>query len=305
MMVIQRKNESVRQMVKVLVLTDGQPYTKRYVEKLLADGHDIYVQVAPGVTQKTAGTSLTVDLFDLADVQQAMTNMDFVVIIGEPIHSYTTLTQANRYDSARLIYENLAIALDQSSVSRILVIQSKPSQVMQERFEAYALPVSYETRQTKSWQRGKNILSQVSQDVHSVRSIQALNIPLGITMEGALSLYGRFLRTLHGRLVNGVYDGEHFTILLAPFNIPLIKMKHAEHSHRTTSVIMNITGGLLVGTSARQPRFEMRRLGEGSTVCIIGLHDFVPRLPWGLYRLVQAPMHIAVSHLFRKYWEKF
>lgn len=299
------EDESGRQMVKALILTDGQPYTKRYVETLLAEGHEVYVQVAPGVTQTTAGISQTIDLFDLASVYQAMAQMDFVVIIGEPIHSYTALTQANEHDRAQLVYENIAVALQQSNVAQVLVIQAKPSPILMETFKAYGVPVSYEKRQTTRWQRGKHVLAHVAQDVHSVRSIQSLNIPEGISMEGALSLYGRFLRTLHGRLINGVYDGEYFTIVLKPFNIPLIKMQHAKYSERMTGVIMDITGGLLVGPSARQPRFEIRRLGKDTTQCIIGLHDFVPSLPWGLYRLIQAPLHVAVSHLFRKYWEKF
>ena len=292
-------------MVKALILTDGQPYTKRYVEMLIAEGHEVYVQVAPGVTQTTAGISTTIDLFDLASVHQAMAHMDFVAIIGEPIRSYTALTQADREVRARLVYENLAAALQQSNVAQVLIIQAKPSHILMDTFKAYDVPVTYEKRQTTRWQRGKYVLAHVAQDVHSVRSIQSLNIPQGITMEGALSLYGRFLRTLHGRLVNGVYDGEYFTIVLKPLNIPLIKMQYAKHSERTTGVIMDITGGLLVGPSARQPRFEIRRLGKDTTQCIIGLHDFVPSLPWGLYRLIQAPLHVAVSHLFRKYWEKF
>ncbi|MCS4487087.1 hypothetical protein [Staphylococcus americanisciuri] len=292
-------------MAKILVLTDGHSYTTRYVASLLAEGYEVYVQVAPGVTQTTEGHTKTIDLFDLADVQQAVKNMDFISIIGDPVHSYTSLTQGSRHVCATLVYHNLAVAINQSNVKHIMVIQTKTSPLLREAFELFDFPITYNTLRTQTLDFKPGILSQVTQDIHSVRSIQTLNIPIGITMEGALSLYGRFLRTLHGRLINGVYDGENFTILLSPFNIPLIKMRHAKHSERTSRVIMNITGGLLVGSSARQSRFEIRRLGHDTAACMIGLHDFVPRLPWWLYRIVQAPLHVIVSQLFRKYWEKF
>ncbi|UXR73779.1 hypothetical protein MUA48_10580 [Staphylococcus sp. IVB6238] len=305
MMVINRLNESVSEMVKVLVLTDGRAYTDRYVNALLADSHDVYVQVAPGVTQATQGKTKVIDLFNVAEIQHALTDIAFVAIIGEPIQSYTDLTQANQQDRRQLIYENIASAVSQSSVKHLLVIQSKPVKVLKEIVTAYDLPVTYETRHTKHLRQGGSVLSQVTRDIHTVRSIQGLTIPEGITMEGALSFYGRFLRTLNGRLVNGVYDGENFTVVLAPFRIPLIQMKHAEHSDRMNGIVMNITGGLLIGASARQARFEIRRFRYDATQCLIGLHDFVPRLPWNIYRLTQAPIHVVVSLLFRKYWEKF
>ncbi|AVQ33833.1 hypothetical protein C7J88_06465 [Staphylococcus muscae] len=292
-------------MIKVLVLTDGRAFTDRYVNTLLSKGHDVYVQVAPGVTQTTRGTTKVIDLFNTADIQQALEDVSFVAIIGEPIRSYTALTQVRKQDRQQLVYDNLAQAISQSHVQHVLVMQSKPVKRLKEIFETYHIPVTYELRHKNYLQQGRNVLSQVSRDIHTVRSVQSLTIPEGITMEGALSFYGRFLRTLNGRLINGVYDGENFTILLAPFNIPLIRMRHAQQSNRMNRVVMNITGGLMVGASMRQPRFEIRRCPQDATQCLIGLHDFVPRLPWGVYKHTQAPIHVVVSYLFGKYWERF
>ncbi|MEM5613486.1 hypothetical protein AAHB43_01350 [Staphylococcus pseudintermedius] len=61
-------------------------------------------------------------------------------------------------------------------------------------------------------------------------------------------MYGRFLKTLNGRLVNGIYDGQQFTIVLMPFKIPLIQMRHHSSSDLTQRVILNITGGWLAIT---------------------------------------------------------
>ncbi|UXR78180.1 MULTISPECIES: hypothetical protein [unclassified Staphylococcus] len=292
-------------MVKVLVLTDGRAFTDRYVNALLSEGHDVYVQVAPGVTQTTKGKTKVIDLFNTADLQQALVDVSFVAIIGEPIRSYTALTQVRKQDRQQLVYDNLAQAISQSHVQHVLVMQSKPVKCLKEIFAAYEIPVTYALRHKNYLQQGRNVLSQVSRDIHTVRSVQSLTIPEGITMEGALSFYGRFLRTLNGRLINGVYDGENFTILLAPFNLPLIRMQHAQQSDRVNRVVMNITGGLMVGASERQPRFEIRRCPQDAAQCLIGLHDFVPRLPWGIYKYTQAPIHVIVSFLFGKYWEKF
>ncbi|QLK86809.1 hypothetical protein [Staphylococcus sp. 17KM0847] len=291
--------------MKILVITDGQSYTSQYVSTLLAQGHDVYVQTQRTTQQVTQGRSLTIDLFHLSEVQYAMSEMSLVVIIGDPIRSYTQLTQANRYARAKLVYDNLARAISGSEVQHVLIIQRHLDQILSSILRAYDVPMSYKQAHFLKWSLRGSVIRPVMNERHTVRSIQNLTIPEGMSMDGVLSMYGRFLKTLNGRLINGVYDGRYFTIMLSLFRIPLIRMEHI-HAYRTPShAEMKITGGLLVAKGMRQSRFELRRMKHSPTQCVIALHDFVPRLPWHLYRMTQAPVHVAVSMLFRKYWERF
>jgi hypothetical protein len=65
-----------------------------------------------------------------------------------------------------------------------------------------------------------------------------------------------------------------------------------------------ITGGLLArGHDELKPRFEFRDILDGRYT-IAAIHDFRPQLPWGLYSLTQAVIHLIAMRTFQKYMAK-
>jgi hypothetical protein len=65
-----------------------------------------------------------------------------------------------------------------------------------------------------------------------------------------------------------------------------------------------ITGGLLArGHNELKPRFEFRDV-LGGRYTIAAIHDFRPQLPWGLYILTQAVIHLIAMRTFQKYMTK-
>ena len=65
-----------------------------------------------------------------------------------------------------------------------------------------------------------------------------------------------------------------------------------------------ITEGLLAkGHDALTPRLEFRDVLNGRYT-IVALHDFMPVLPWGLYFVTQAVVHLIVMRNFQKYMAK-
>ena len=65
-----------------------------------------------------------------------------------------------------------------------------------------------------------------------------------------------------------------------------------------------ITGGLLArGHDKLRPRFEFRDV-LGGRYTIAAIHDFRPQLPWGLYVLTQAAIHLVAMRTFQKYMIK-
>ena len=65
---------------------------------------------------------------------------------------------------------------------------------------------------------------------------------------------------------------------------------------RADRAVFTIHGGLLVDPRA-QGRFEFRRVLGGEAV-LCSVHGFAPRLPWPLYVVTQAPLHVAVMKAF-------
>ena len=45
-------------------------------------------------------------------------------------------------------------------------------------------------------------------------------------------------------------------------------------------------------------RFEFRKLAV-SDEFIMALHDYEPSLPWPIYKLTQAPIHLLVSRIYQ------
>ena len=65
-----------------------------------------------------------------------------------------------------------------------------------------------------------------------------------------------------------------------------------------------INGGLLArGHNELKPRFEFRDV-LGGRYTLAAIHDFRPQLPWGLYILTQAVIHMIAMRTFQKYITK-
>jgi len=60
-----------------------------------------------------------------------------------------------------------------------------------------------------------------------------------------------------------------------------------------------INGGLFAKVEEdSRGRIEFRQI-PGTQECIIAIHEFVPALPWILYKVTQANVHLLVMYLFK------
>ena len=88
---------------------------------------------------------------------------------------------------------------------------------------------------------------------------------------------------------------------LAPLRRPLLELSAATDRSSSTRRLFYVTGGLLAGDSAgARPRLEFRSVLEGKFV-LAAIHDFVPRLPWLIYKLTQAIVHLIVMRAFARH----
>lgn len=101
----------MKDIVNILVITDGHPYTHNYVAMLVAEGHDVFIQTPPTMRQTTVAQTRDIDLFDLSNVVSALEDIALVVVIGNPLFSNTRLTQSQPIQLQRLMYDNLGYAM--------------------------------------------------------------------------------------------------------------------------------------------------------------------------------------------------
>ena len=133
----------------------------------------------------------------------------------------------------------------------------------------------------------------------TVRSVQRLPLPAGRdaqwVMEQYLAWLPRFLAPLIR--VRSVGTTVHFSMLA---EVPvLLKLEVSESRSHRDRVLLYIVGGLLARTS-EAGRLEFRTTSDRRHV-LAAIHDFRPALPWYIYTISQARLHVAVMRAFSRH----
>lgn len=136
---------------------------------------------------------------------------------------------------------------------------------------------------------------------NSVRSVQRLPKPAGMTASGAADAYmgwlPRFFRPFFA--VDGDEQQARFGLRGLPW--PMLVLQRSDERSEESRPLFYVTGGLLARPDlSPSGRLEFRSvLGGGSLLTAI--HDFVPRLPWFVYNATQAWVHLWVMHSFGRF----
>lgn len=134
--------------------------------------------------------------------------------------------------------------------------------------------------------------------VHGVRSVQRIPLPLGRDAEWAAHEYMRWLP--RGAWWAGlrvvVPDDRRVRFSLLGTKLPLLELTFAADRSGRDRQLFYVTGGALAAPSTRG-RLEMRETPDGESL-LVAIHDFVPRLPWPVYRFTQALVHRWVMNRF-------
>ena len=135
-----------------------------------------------------------------------------------------------------------------------------------------------------------------------VRSVQRFDLPAGRDAEWAGREYMRWLDGFAGPLIRVRVD-ESVGELRASFHVrplprPVLELTFAPDRSEPDRALFYVTGGLLADRDhGARARLEFRSVLGGDCL-IAAIHDFAPRLPWGLYRLTQAVAHLFVMNRF-------
>ena len=138
--------------------------------------------------------------------------------------------------------------------------------------------------------------------VSDVRSIQRVLIPEGKNARWAGSYYMEWL----GRLLPGIVRTEqdqpgHYCVYVRFLRKPILELTFCPERSDAGSAVYYITGGAFARIKeTHEGRLEFQQI-PGTQECVIAIHDYLPSLPWFLYKFTQARVHLLVMHAFRKH----
>ncbi|MBU6153740.1 MAG: NAD(P)H-binding protein [Bdellovibrionales bacterium] len=168
-----------------------------------------------------------------------------------------------------------------------------------------ALRLAIEGASKRSLKGAKIRKSTSAQDLHDVRSIQRLYHPPGRTAEWVAGEYFRWLPSLFVFLIRVKTAGKRCTFSLLTDRFPLLILEKSEERSTPDRQLLYIKGGLLVSKRMGRGRLEFREALRGRVI-LAAIHEFVPALPWIVYRNTQAVLHVIVMRLFERHLrEKF
>lgn len=135
--------------------------------------------------------------------------------------------------------------------------------------------------------------------VLDVRSVQRVRLPDNRNANWAADNYVEWLSTFAKPFLTSKTEEETIVRIHVPFlQAPLLELtkKPFEDAQQAT---YRITGGLFADVKEdSNGRIEFRQI-PGSQECIIAIHEYVPALPWLVYKTTQANVHLIVMYLFK------
>ncbi len=145
--------------------------------------------------------------------------------------------------------------------------------------------------------------SRVTWQGRNVCSIQRLPLPPGRDAIWVAREYARWLPSFFKFVLRVTVDERlNLEFRVAGLKAPLLKLSYSHDRSSADRPLYYITGGVLARPSdvsgGRAPaRLEFRESPDRRSV-LAAVFSYRPSLPWWIYRLTQAPVHLLVMKLF-------
>ena len=136
-----------------------------------------------------------------------------------------------------------------------------------------------------------------TKDKNTVRSVQRISNPSKKTALWVAQSYPIWLNKIFNRIIAAEENKELLEFKL--FGICLLQLEYIKNRSDKNRQLFYITGGYLTKRTNRG-WLEFRSILEGNYI-ITAIHEFVPRLPWLVYKFTQAKAHLLVMKKFEKY----
>ena len=134
---------------------------------------------------------------------------------------------------------------------------------------------------------------------NDVKSIQRIKVPAQWTVDNVADYYVNWLSRIGGRMIStSVVDNEVTEITLPFFKDPILILERSEERSYEDRILYYIKGGTFAFVREEgRARLEFRRILDTDEI-LIALHEYEPTLPWFIYSITQARVHMIVMKLF-------
>ena len=137
---------------------------------------------------------------------------------------------------------------------------------------------------------------QLLTEKNTVRSVQRINNPEKHNAQWVAKYYPIWLSKRFAGLINPRFDGSFLRFYL--LGVMLLELQLIEDRSTHNRQLFYITGGAL--TKRKDLGWlEFRSILDNEYV-ITAIHEYVPKLPWGIYKLTQAKLHLYVMKKFER-----
>ncbi|RPG63934.1 MAG: NAD-dependent epimerase/dehydratase family protein [Flavobacteriaceae bacterium TMED42] len=131
---------------------------------------------------------------------------------------------------------------------------------------------------------------------NTVRSVQRIYNPGKYNAQWVAKHYPIWLSKRFAGLINPRFDGSILRFYL--LGIMLLELQLIEDRSTPNRQLFYITGGVLTKRTDLG-WLEFRSILDNEYV-ITAIHEYVPKLPWAVYKLTQAKLHLYVMKKFEK-----
>ncbi|NHN30512.1 NAD(P)H-binding protein [Paenibacillus agricola] len=134
-----------------------------------------------------------------------------------------------------------------------------------------------------------------------VRSVQRMILPEGKDANWAATYYLSWLSSFVKPFIRTMLDDAgNCRVYMLFSRRPLLELTYSHIRSTPSCTVYQITGGSFANTNdGHHGRLEFMQI-PGSRECIVAIHDYMPSLPWFVYRFTQAKAHVWVMYAFRK-----
>ncbi len=139
-----------------------------------------------------------------------------------------------------------------------------------------------------------------SKPKNTVRSVQRISNPAKKSASWVAKQYPIWLSTNFRSLIK--VENHENQLKFKLFGVSLLQLEYVDERSDKNRQLFYITGGFL--TKRKDLGWlEFRSILQGAYI-ITAIHEFVPRLPWIIYRFTQAKSHSFVMKRFENYISK-
>ena len=131
-----------------------------------------------------------------------------------------------------------------------------------------------------------------------MKSVQRIRIPDKWSVDDTADYYINWLSRIGGKFITTRVKDAETSITLPLFKSPILILERSKERSYEDRILYYIKGGKF--SQERQggrARLEFRRILDSNEV-LIAIHEYEPTLPWYVYTLTQAKIHLLVMKAF-------